>query len=263
MRYNMLSILFASLLVISLAGCGSGGGEQSGAESKEAPAQQEAGTDISAFTSGVEGAIRFAGTSPVRKRIKQDQECGVLHGDEAVLSEDVVVNDNGTLKYVFVYVKEGLGDRKFTPPADPVIFDQKGCMYTPHVFGVQTGQTVKILNSDPLLHNIHALPEINRPFNFGMPKQGDERERKFDKAEVMIKIKCDVHPWMLAYGGVVSHPYYSVTGDDGSFSLKHLPPGQYVIEAWHEKYGTQTQSVTVGENEVKSVEFTFQDKSSS
>lgn len=263
MRRNILLLLFAGLLVISLSGCGSGGGEQSGAGSQQAPAQSEAGTDISAFTSGIQGSVRFVGAAPDRKRIKQDQECTALHSNEVVLSEDVIVNDNGTLKYVFVYVKEGLGDRKFNPPAQPVIFDQKGCMYTPHVFGVQTGQTLKILNSDPLLHNIHAMPEVNRPFNFGMPKQGDERERKFDKAEVMVKIKCDVHPWMLAYCGVVSHPYYSVTGDDGSFSLKHLPPGQYLIEAWHEKYGTQAQSITVGDNEVKNIEFTFQEKSAS
>lgn len=239
-----------------LAGCGGGGGE-SAPEAQKAPEQKTAGTDISAFTSAIKGTIQFKGTAPDRRRIRQDQECSVLHGGEPVLSEDVVVNDNATLKYVFIYVKEGLGDRKFDPPAEPVIFDQKGCMYTPHVVGIQTNQTFKILNDDPLLHNIHALPEINRPFNFGMPKKGDERDQTFKKPEVMVKIKCDVHPWMLAYVGVVDHPYYSVSGDDGSFSLNHLPPGNYVVEAWHEKYGTQTQSVTVGDGETKTVDFSF------
>jgi plastocyanin len=256
MKYRGLLSLATIFLLAMLIGCGDGGGE-SASEAQETPEQKSAGTDISAFTSAVNGTIQFKGDTPERRRIRQDAECGVLHGDEPVLSEDVVVNENGTLKYVFVYVKEGLGDKMFDPPAEPVVFDQKGCMYSPHVFGIQVGQTLKILNSDPLLHNIHALPEDNRPFNFGMPKQGDEREKSFRKPEVMVKIKCDVHPWMLAYAGVVNHPYYSVSGNDGTFSLEHLPPGEYVIEAWHEKYGTQTQNVTVGDGETRSVDFSF------
>lgn len=256
MKGKVLLFPLATSLLLLLAGCGGGGGE-SAPQAQKAPEQKAAGTDISAFTSAIKGTIQFKGTAPDRKRIRQDQECGALHGDQPVLSEDVVVNNNGTLKYVFVYVKEGLGDRKFDPPAEPVVFDQHGCMYTPHVVGIQTDQTLKILNSDPLLHNIHALPETNRPFNFGMPKQGDERDQSFKKPEVMVKVKCDVHPWMLAYIGVVAHPYYSVSGDDGAFNLNHLPPGNYVIEAWHEKYGTQTQTVTVADGETKTVDFSF------
>lgn len=256
MRYKGLLVVTAFFLFAILVGCGGGGGE-SAPEAQKAAEEKPAGTDISMYTSAVKGTIQFKGDTPERRRIRQDAECSVLHGDEPVLSEEVVVNDNGTLKYVFVYVKEGLGNKTFNPPAEPVTFDQHGCMYTPHVLGIQTDQTLKILNSDPLLHNIHALPETNRPFNFGMPKKGDERDQSFKKQEVMVKVKCDVHPWMLAYIGVVAHPYYSVSGDNGAFSLEHLPPGEYVIEAWHEKYGTQTQKVTVGDGETKTVDFSF------
>ncbi len=172
------------------------------------------------------------------------------------MSDNVVISD-GKLANVFIYVKEGLGDRTFTPPAEPVEFDQTGCMYTPHVFGVQVGQNVKIINSDPFLHNINAQAETNRPFNFGMPKQGDVRERSFRVPEVMVKIKCDVHPWMGAYAGVVSHPFFAVSGADGSFSIEGLPAGDYVLEGWHEEFGTMTQSVTVTDGGSASADMTF------
>ena len=243
-----------SLLFLAI-GCGGGGGGETAQEAQK-PSEDKPAVVAAAGSSTINGTVNFTGEAPQRKRIRQDQECQGLH-TEPVMAENVVVNDNATLKYVFVYVKEGLGDRKFDAPAEPVVFDQKGCMYDPHVFGVQTGQTIKILNSDPLLHNIHALPNENRPFNFGMPKRGDERERSFPKVEVMVRIKCDVHPWMGAYAGVLDHPYFSVSGDDGSYSINNLPAGEYVIEAWHEKYGTMTQTVTVGDDETKSADFSF------
>lgn len=245
-----------SVLVMgSLIGCGGGGGEQSSAEMKK-PAAQESMTMSADMTAAITGTIYFNGQAPQPRPLNQDRECRALHEDQ-FFNEDVVMNANGTLKNVFVYVKSGLGDRKFPTPSEPVEFDQHGCRYTPHVFGIQTGQTLKILNSDPLLHNIHALPKTNRPFNFGMPKQGDVREQSFKVPEVMVRIKCDVHPWMGAYCGVLDHPYYSVSGDDGTFSIENLPPGDYVIEAWHETYGTMTQTISVGDNETKVADFTF------
>lgn len=251
-------ILLASFFAFML-GCGGGNGDQPAADAEQPAAE---GMTITAdMTAAITGTVHFKGTPPERRPLQQDRECRALH-DEQFLSQDVIVNDNGALKNVFVYVKSGLGDRKFAPPADPVVFDQKGCIYEPHVFGIQTGQTLRILNSDPLLHNIHALPNDNRPFNFGMPKQGDVREQTFKVPEVMIKIKCDVHPWMGAYAGVLDHPYFSVTGDDGAFSIENLPPGEYVIEAWHETYGTMTQTITVGDNETKVADFTYQGSAS-
>lgn len=254
MRY-FIEVLSAIMIVTLISCGGGGGGEKSSAEAQK-PAEQQA-TQMSAdMTAAITGTVHFQGEAPPRKPLDQDRECRALH-DQQFLSQDVVVNDNGTLKWVFVYVKSGLGDRKFPTPSQPVEFDQHGCRYEPHVFGIQTGQTLKIVNSDPLLHNIHALPKKNRPFNFGMPNKGDVREQSFKVPEVMVRIKCDVHSWMSAYCGVLDSPYFSVTGDDGTFSIENLPPGQYVIEAWHETYGTQTQTVTVGDNETKVADFTF------
>jgi hypothetical protein len=183
-----------------------------------------------------------------------DPVCLLQHKGGAA-SEEVVVNPNGTLKNVFVYVKEGLQGQKFEAPKDPVVFDQKGCHYEPHVFGIMTNQPLQILNSDGTLHNVHALPKNSKEFNLGMPIQGMKLTKAFAAPEIMVKIKCEVHPWMAAYGGVVEHPFYAVSGDDGTFTIKDLPPGEYVLEAWHEKYGTQTATVKVPETTEAS--FTF------
>jgi len=260
MRYKGLNLFASICAACLLISCG-GGGDKAAPEAQKSSTPKTAQVISADMTAAITGTINFKGSAPARKKVKQDRECSAFH-TESVLSEGVIVNANGTLKNVFVYIKEGLGDRKFDPSAEPVVLDQKGCMYEPHVFGVQTGQNIKILNSDPLLHNIHALPKKNRPFNFGMPKKGDVRERSFKVHEVMVKIKCDVHPWMGAYAGVLEHPYHSVSGDDGTFSLKNLPPGDYVVEAWHETYGTMKQNITVGDNETKTTDFTFEGPSS-
>jgi len=265
MRTNKLSLLIAAGCLMWLTGCGGGGGETGGggeaAESSEMEATAPAEPMEPLGTASISGSIAFTGDAPQRMRVRQDPECSELN-PEPVQTEAVIVNDNGTLKNVFVYVKEGLEGYTFPTPAEPVEFDQRGCMYHPHVFGVQTGQTIKILNSDPLLHNIHALPENNRPFNFGMPKKGDTRERAFMTPEIMVKIKCDVHPWMGAWAGVVANPYFAVSGDDGTFKLEGLPAGTYTLEAWHEEYGTQTMTVTVGDGEATTADFSYSAASS-
>jgi uncharacterized protein (DUF2141 family) len=135
--------------------------------------------------------------------------------------------------------------------------DQKGCHYEPHVFGIQVGQPFKILNSDGILHNVHALPKINKPFNKAMPATVTETTTKFDKDEGLFQIKCDVHPWMTAYAAVLTHPFYSVTSKDGKFTIQNLDPGTYQIEAWHEKLGTQKATVTVGASDTKTQDFKF------
>lgn len=254
MRVRMCLVPTAVFFVILVVGCGGDSASETGAQEPTSVNTPVAATPAGSST--IQGTVHFEGTPPERRPIRQVRECEALH-QEPVLTDNVVVNDNSTLKWTFVYVKEGLEGREFPTPQEPVILDQQDCMYTPHVFGVQTGQPIKILNSDPLSHNIHALPEENRPFNFGMPNQGDERERVFQEPEVMVRIKCDIHPWMLGWAGVLSHPYYSVTGDDGTFNLQNLPAGQYVIEAWHEEYGTQTQTITIGDGETQTIDFTF------
>jgi len=202
------------------------------------------------------GKVMFEGTppKPVPIRMNADPVCLLQHKG-GVTSEEVLVNPDGTLQNVFVYVKEGLGGQTFTAPTEPVVFDQKGCLYTPRVFGIMTDQPLQILNSDSTLHNVHSLPKASKEFNLGMPIQGMKLTKKFSSSEVMVKIKCEVHPWMAAYAGVLDHPFYGVTGEDGTFAIKDLPPGEYVLEAWHEKYGTQTAAVQVPET--TEVSFTF------
>lgn len=195
----------------------------------------------------ITGKALFEGQPPQAEAIKMDADpnCMLLHSN-TVSSDSVIVNSNGSLKNVFIYIKDGLSGKTFEVPKTPVAFDQKGCQYSPKVFGIQAGQPLEILNSDNTLHNVHALPSNSPQFNLGMPIQGMKLKKTFAKPEVMVKIKCEVHPWMSAYAGVLDHPFYSVSGDDGSFEIKNLPPGQYVVESWHEKYGSQTQNVAIG-----------------
>ena len=173
-----------------------------------------------------------------------DPACAKAGGAGAT-SEVILVGPGNGIQNVFVYVKDGLGTRRYAVPTSPVTLDQKGCRYIPHVFGVQVGQTVLLSNSDPLIHNVHALPKNNREFNFGQPAKTPPVERVFQQAEIGLPFKCDVHGWMNAYVNVVPHPFFAVTKDDGSFEIKGLPEGTYTLELWHERLGTQTVPVTV------------------
>jgi hypothetical protein len=204
--------------------------------------------------------VRFTGTKPVNPRIDMSDEaaCKAKYTTPPT-GEGVVVNANGTLANVFVYVKAGLpATAKYQAPAVPVVINQDGCRYRPHVVGILVGQGLEIQNSDPVLHNIKARPTKNRPFNVSQPSAGMKTTRPpFTAPEVMIPLECNVHGWMNAFVGVVSNPFFAVTGADGSFSLKGLPAGTYTIEAWHEKYGTQTATVTVAATGSKTQDFTF------
>ena len=137
--------------------------------------------------------------------------------------------------------------------------DQVNCRYEPRVLGARVGQRIAVRNSDPVMHNVNAKPTQNRGFNISQPVQGMVSSRRFRIPEVMVRVGCDVHAWMGAYVGILPHPFFATTGDNGSFAIPDLPPGTYTIEAWHEKYGTQTAEVTVGEGESKAIEFTFGD----
>lgn len=211
-----------------------------------------------AFAGSVKGTVKYDGRVPNLRPLKMDADpgCAKKHSGP-VQPEVLVLGDGNTLGNVFVRVKSGLSGKSYPVPSEPVVLDQHGCQYRPHVAGIMVGQTFKVLNSDGLLHNIHALPKLNKGFNRAMPAAVTEAEYTFDKEEVMFKIKCDVHPWMGAYVGVVSHPFYAVTGTDGSFSIADLPAGTYEIEAWHEKLGTKTASVTISGDEAKTADFTF------
>jgi len=212
-----------------------------------------------ADSASISGKITFDGTAPKPKKIKTDADpkCAEMHADSPLMGEEVVVNADGTLKNVFVYVKTGLEGKTFETPKDPVTINQTGCHYVPHVFGMMAKQPLDILNSDDTLHNIHAMPTKSQEFNVGEPNKDMKVRRTFTAPEVMVHFKCDVHPWMSAYVGVLNHPFYSVTGDSGAFTLKGLPAGEYQVAAWHEKYGEQVQKIKVGDGEAKTIDFKF------
>ncbi|MDA0745336.1 MAG: carboxypeptidase regulatory-like domain-containing protein [bacterium] len=219
---------------------------------------------VEAFAgASVKGTVKLelpGGKVPGRKKIQMaaDPVCNAKH-TEAALSEVLVVDDDGAMHNVFVYVKKGLAGKKFDVPVEPAVLDQNGCMYQPHVLGVRAGQEVLILNSDGTLHNVHPKPTVNDEFNLAMPKFMKKKTVTFSKPEVMIPIKCDVHPWMQSYIGVLDHPFFAVTGEGGTFELKGLPAGTYTVEAWHEsdRIGSQTQEVTVKDGESASLDFAF------
>jgi plastocyanin len=214
----------------------------------------------SAMAGSITGTVKYDGPIPgsAKRPLKMDADpgCAKKHSSE-VMPEFLVLGDGQTLGNVFVRVKSGVPQKDYPVPSEPVVLDQHGCLYVPHVAGLMVGQTFKVLNSDGLLHNIHALPEVNKGFNRAMPANVKEAEFTFDKEEFMFKIKCDVHPWMGAYVGVLSHPYFDVTGEDGKYRIGDLPAGTYEVEVWHEKLKTQTASVTISGDETKTADFTF------
>ena len=204
----------------------------------------------------VTGKVAFSGTPPKGSPLQMtaDPVCKKAH-TKPVTGEDVVVNKNGTLRNVIVYVKSGLKG-SFTAPKDKLVFDQMGCLYTPHVLSLMVGQELEVRNSDATLHNVHSISKANPQFNNAQPMKGMKMTKTFAKEET-FKVKCEVHPWMGAYIGVFNHPYHAVTGDDGSFTIKGLPAGEYTIEAWHEKYGTKTATVKVDASGKATVDFSY------
>ncbi len=210
----------------------------------------------SAFAGDIKGQVKFSGSvpAPVKLDMSSDPACAAQGGSGE--ADEVITSADGGLKNVFVYVLDGV-QGNFEVPKEAVQLDQKGCRYQPHVLGVQVGQSVEIINSDSTLHNVHGMPSANKQFNSGMPFKGMKIKKKFEKPEVMFKLKCDVHPWMSAYIGVLTHPFFTVTGDDGKFEIKNLPPGNYTIAAWHEKFGISIHKVEVTEAEIPPIDFAF------
>lgn len=264
---KFLAVLFAFALTFAIA-CGGGGErgayeedeEEAGTESADSTAApgggQQAAAAAPADAATITGLVKLEGAASPMPNIPMgaDPFCAETH-KTPVKASDVVVAADGSLANVFVYIKDFKG--KAPSPSRAALLDQVGCQYSPHVSGVQVGQTLEIKNSDSTLHNVHALAKVNREFNIGQPLKDMVSKKTFDKPEVMIKIKCDVHGWMNSYLAVLPHPYFGVSQGNGAFTIAGLPPGSYTVEAWHEKFGTQTQQVTVGANESKPISFTF------
>ena len=218
----------------------------------------------------VKGVVSFKGGPPARQVVRMggDPICEPKNpvslpglNVKATLSEAAIVGADGGVANAFVYVREGLGDRVYETPTTPVVLDQSGCQYQPHVFGVFVGQPVQIRNSDATLHNVHALPKASHEFNFSEPPSTEPMVRTFAAAEIGVPVRCDVHRWMHAWANVVTHPFFGVTGTDGAFELKGLPAGAYTIEAWHEEFGRQTQKVVISDSSpTATVSFEFEGK---
>jgi plastocyanin len=207
----------------------------------------------------ITGTVTFDGKAPALKPLSMDADpaCAKKH-TAPVPSEMLALGAGNTMGNILVFVSKGVPAGKTWPvPKTPVVLDQNGCVYKPHVMGIMVGQTYRILNNDGVLHNIHTLPKVNAAFNKGMPPTLKEATTVFTKPEEVFHIKCDVHPWMSAYMAVFTHPFFSATATDGKFTIAGLDPGTYEITAWHERLGTQTASVTVGATDTKTQNFKF------
>ncbi|HVF28707.1 MAG TPA: carboxypeptidase regulatory-like domain-containing protein [Pyrinomonadaceae bacterium] len=267
-RARFLIMLFAALCLLSFAvACGSDEDDDIAEDDEAAPT--EAASGVKYKPSGNEGTlagtIAFDGAPPAPKPISMDADAACANPSATV--EDLVVKD-GRLQNVFIYIKDGKttdGGRNITalafdPPAEARVLDQKGCQYTPHVVGIQTGQKLSVLNSDQTSHNVNVQAKSNPQFNQSQPNNAAPIEKTFARAETLIPVKCNVHPWMKSYINVMRHPFYAVSAADGKFEIKNVPPGTYNVVAWHETLGEKTQSVTVGAKESKTQDFSFAGK---
>ena len=260
MRKGHFLKLITFFLAVFVIGCGEKTQDQS-ATISHAPETKETATLKKSFDASesamIVGKVFFDGDAPQREKlpIQGNPECSIFHPGASVLSEELIAED-GLLQNAFIYVKEGLEGYTFETPTTPAVIDNRRCVYVPHIIGVQTNQPVQIVNSDPTLHNIHSYAKNSKSWNLGLPFQGMKQIKKFPAEEIMVMLKCDVHPWMSSYIAVMTHPYFAVTGTDGQFKIDNLPAGKYTIEAWHEKLGTQTSDITIGSGDVNAA-FSF------
>ncbi len=252
---RVLPVLALSFVLASVLGCG--GSSSSESTAPKSPAGTPKGKRVDAATAGsITGRVIFEGAAPAPAALdtSADSKCAAAG---KTLRDEAVVVDGGGLENAFVYIKDGFDGYVFDLPGEPARLDQNGCAYAPHVLGVRVGQPLEVINSDPTAHNIHAAAAVNQQLNTAQPFKGMKYTHRFSAPEIMVPFKCDIHPWMLAWVGVVNHPYFAVSGKEGRFTLKDLPPGTYTVEAWHEKFGKQSEKVTVGDRETRKLTFTF------
>ena len=251
MRPRFLHPALAVILVCAFSGCGR---QQPPSETSSAPV-----FTVDPSTAGsITGTVVFDGPPPVLRPIDMDSAPACAKANSSpVLSPEVVLGGNGSLANVVVFVKSGLENYRFETPKEPVVLDQKGCMYEPHIVALMANQRLEIRNDDPTIHNVHSMPAVNDGWNKAQRAGSAPLETSFSHPELAIPFMCNVHPWMRSFVFVFSHPYFAVTSASGAFSLLGLPPGVYTIEAWQEKYGVQDQRVTLAPRESKTLSFTF------
>ena len=246
------SVVLSLWLALGIIGCS----KKDQGESAE-PAAPTAVVDPSTAGS-ISGTVKLDGPPPAFKPIDMSAEAVCVQANPLpVVPPVVVIGPHGALANVVVFVKSGLSSYRFDIPAQPVVLDQKGCMYEPRVLAVMTGQSYEVHNEDQTIHNVHPMPRVNRPWNKSEPIGDPPIEANFTKPELAIPIACNIHPWMRAYMFVFAHPYFAITPKTGAFTLKGIPPGTYTIEAWQERFGTEDQTITLGPSESKSLDFVF------
>jgi plastocyanin len=258
--FRLLSLGCSLGIALLAVGCSKSSPPASESKMESAKEKPVAYFHVDPATAGqVTGKITFTGKAPARKKIDMDEDpqCAKLHKGGFLWDESVDVGKNHGLGNVFIYIKKGLEDKKFEPPSEPVVIDQQGCWFEPRIVAMQAGQSLKATNSDPVTHNIHPRAEVNREWNQNQPEGAPPAVRKFSLPEVMIRVKCNIHPWMKAWIGVVDNPYFAVTKSDGEFDFKNVPPGTYTLEAWQEELGSQEQQVTVAASGKASADFVF------
>ena len=253
---------FSQVLIVAAALLAASCGNKPAVEEKkaaEAPKAAEYFHVDAATAGGVTGAITFRGAKPARQAISMeaDEGCQKAHAGKPVYDEAVLIGKNGGLANAFVYIQTGLEGKKFEPNTEAVVLDQHGCMFVPRIVGLRPGQTLDLKNGDAVSHNVHPLPVNNREWNQEQAPQAATVEHRFARPEVMIPVKCNIHAWMHSYIGVVDHPYFAVTGPDGTFEWKNVPPGDYTVAVWHEKLGKQEQQVHVAAAGSAVVNFTY------
>jgi len=253
---NGWSNLPVAPVVLLLGALGCGAGEAPEPEAPPVPAAELVPVDP-ATVGVIRGVVNLTGTPPEPREIPLGSNPACSSGHDGPVFFDSVIVQEGKLKNAFVWVKKGLERTAFEIATNEVEIDQRGCIYQPRVIGVQVGQPVVFINSDNTTHNVHTVPVKGSGENFCMAIQGMRSPRTFKREEVMLKTKCDIHPWMGAYIGVVRHPVFAVSAADGAFELTGVPPGDYVVEAWHEKFGTLTQAVTLAASGEATTSFTF------
>ncbi|HVB33315.1 MAG TPA: carboxypeptidase regulatory-like domain-containing protein [Patescibacteria group bacterium] len=261
MKARVLGLASVLVLALGVAGCAKKA-SQPVEQPSAAPAAPAAATVNPATAGEITGTVKLMGAAPRMPVIKMGADPGCITANKGRImrGEEVQVGKGGTLENVVVFIESGLGNYSYTTPTEPAVLDQKGCMYEPHIVTMMTNQPLNVVNSDTFTHNINVMPKNNPSWNEAQPAGSAPIVKTFPRAELAIPVRCNIHPWMQGFIFVFDNPYFAKTSDDGTFTIKNVPPGTYTVEAWQEKFGVQKTQVTVGASQTQKVDFSFKAK---
>lgn len=258
LRTRSLPLLLCAAVLIA-GGCKR---SETGASTGISPAAHPF-TQIDPATAGsIEGTVHLVGKAPERIEIDMAQDPACAMSPYGKNLTEGIISNGGKLANVYIYVKDGLGDKVYPAPTAPAVLDQKGCRYTPHVLAAMVGQPVEFRNSDPTMHNVHMQPTVagNQQVDISQPPNGGTMRHTFAKPELMLPVRCNNHPWMQAFLNIAPNPFFAVTGEDGHFVIHGLPPGTYTLVAVQEQLGQQQANVTVATHATATADFSFKTK---